>query len=234
VIRVDGLQEIFSRARAVLLDFDGPVCSVFSGISDLQVSSQLRAVLSAYGVDVPAEVEEAHDPLAVLRFSATAGRDVLLAVEERFQAAEVNAVAVADPTPYAFDFIRAARQRGKVLAIVSNNSAAAAAAYLEQHGLSGLFGSIAGRAYAAPDLMKPHPDSVMRALASLELQPNDAVLIGDSVTDMEVCQVTGVPCIGYANKPGKAQFLVAAGADEVVEGPDGMGDLVKALAVMSS
>ena len=37
-----------------------------------------------------------------------------------------------------------------------------------------------------------------------------------STTDIEAAHAAGVPCIGYANRPGKAEALAAAGADAIV------------------
>jgi glyoxylase I family protein len=49
--------------------------------------------------------------------------------------------------------------------------------------------------------MKPHPDSVLHALDILDLPRAQRVLIGDSVTDIEVSRATGLRSIGYAKTP---------------------------------
>ncbi len=40
--------------------------------------------------------------------------------------------------------------------------------------------------------------------------------VGDSLTDVKAAQAAQVPCIGYANKPHKAQVLADAGADALI------------------
>ena len=47
-----------------------------------------------------------------------------------------------------------------------------------------------------PELMKPHPDSVVRALDILDRPPPQCILIGDSVTDIDVSRATGLRSIG--------------------------------------
>ncbi|GAA4568130.1 hypothetical protein GCM10023176_21930 [Micromonospora coerulea] len=56
----------------------------------------------------------------------------------------------------------------------------------------------------------------MQALQALNARPSAAVLVGDSTTDIEAAHAAGVPCIRYANKPGRAERLAAAGADAIV------------------
>jgi hypothetical protein len=51
------------------------------------------------------------------------------------------------------------------------------------------------------------------------------VLVGDSLGDIEAAKAAGVHSVGYANKPGKADRFVAAGANIVVTR---MADLVPA------
>ena len=80
---------------------------------------------------------------------------------------------------------------GHRVAIVSNNSAEAIHAYLELHGLSALVAHVQGRDRQDPSLMKPNPrplfeaPSVLEALSVLDVKQDDAVLIGDSLTDIE-------------------------------------------------
>jgi HAD superfamily hydrolase (TIGR01509 family) len=216
-------------ASAVLLDFDGPVCAVFAGISDYEVATRIRVALGAHGVQLPPAVEAENDPLEVMRFAAELRTDILEAADDAFRAGELAAVAYARATPFAVDFMKAVRTADKKLAIVSNNSAEAIHAYLEMSGGRGYVSAVEGRPYAAPQLMKPHRYIVDRALNALGAQPSEAVLIGDSVSDIQAARTVGVRSIGFANRKEKVPLLSAAGADAIVAGPNGMGALVDAL-----
>jgi phosphoglycolate phosphatase len=50
----------------------------------------------------------------------------------------------------------------------------------------------------------------------LGLDATDTVLVGDTVTDMQVARSVGARAIGYAKRPERAQALAEAGADAVV------------------
>ena len=52
--------------------------------------------------------------------------------------------------------------------IVSNNAEPAIEAFLDHHDLRSLVHTVIGRVPGRPELMKPHPDSVLRALDILD------------------------------------------------------------------
>jgi beta-phosphoglucomutase-like phosphatase (HAD superfamily) len=101
------------------------------------VVDQLCVVLAdgGYG-DPPPEIEKSSDPFDVLKYAATLGETEARYVNAAFTAHEVEAIATAEQTPGAHDFMRVWSQTGQPLAIVSNNSAVAIEAYLDLHNLS--------------------------------------------------------------------------------------------------
>jgi phosphoglycolate phosphatase len=210
-----GVGDFFGHAGALLLDFDGPVCSVFAGLPALAVAAQLRAVLAQGGHELPAAVTAVADPFDVLAYATTLGGDEARCVEAAFAAREVDAIATARPTPGAHDLMAAWHATGRPLTIVSNNSAQAINAYLDRHNLHHLVTTVAARTGPATPL-KPDPHLVRQALEALSAAPHLAVLIGDSTTDITAATTAGTRSIGYANKPGKHQALTAAGATTVV------------------
>jgi HAD superfamily hydrolase (TIGR01509 family) len=188
----------------LLLDFDGPVCSIFAGYPAPRVAQELVAMLRAAGVDVPDTTAEQIDPLEVLRWvGASCSPDITTATEDALCAAELRAAATAAPTPYGHDVIRAAHGLGVPVAVVSNNSAGAVAAYLSAHGLTPYVHPVVGRAYGDPGRMKPNPEPILTAVRALRAAAGDCVLIGDSLSDIEGARAAGVRVIGYANQPWK-------------------------------
>lgn len=204
--------ELLARARVVLLDFDGPVCSVYAGYPAAEVARRVRAELDLRGD--PTET----DPLVVLREAASdSSREQAQRADAVLQAAELDAVDTAAPTAGAADFLSACDSAGVPVAIVSNNSTAAIRRYLDRHELADRIGAVIGRPAGRPDLMKPSPHLIREALSALSAEPGDAVLIGDSTTDVEAAHAAGVPAVGYANKPGKTDRLAAARATALIE-----------------
>lgn len=213
----DDLTRLVTRGGPILLDFDGPICDIFAGYSAPAIAAELVDELRRRVVTVPHELASETDPLQVLRWAgAHARRPDVERVEDALCAAELRAVASSRPTPYAREVIVAARQAGLPVAIVSNNSAGAVAAYLAHHRLLTYVSPIIGRAYADPAQMKPNPEPVNRAVFALGAKPDDCLLVGDSLTDIEAARAAGVPVIGYANKPSKVSRFAKAGADAVV------------------
>ncbi len=201
------LASVLGQAQAVLFDFDGPICSIFAGYPAPVIARELRDHLAELGSNIP----ETDDPLEVLRLSVPSGQRIVAEIEDLLVAAERAAALSASPTPGGMESIEACIASGRTAAIVSNNSAAAVCSYLDHHGSPLLVAElIVGREYANPQLMKPHPAPMLSVLAAAGVRPPEAVLIGDSTTDVEVAIAVGVPCIGFANKPGKRETLSAA------------------------
>ncbi|RNI02227.1 HAD family phosphatase [Micromonospora aurantiaca] len=221
------LGRLIGEVGAVLLDFDGPVCSIFAGYPAPQVADKLIDVLRQHGIDVPPDLASEADPLEVLRRTAAIGdHRITREIEDALCAAERRAVETAQPTPYGREVIVAAHQAGMPVAVVSNNSAGAVAAYLAAHRLAAHVTPVVGRAYANPDRMKPNPDPILQAVRAVGEPPSRCVLVGDSLSDIEGARAAGVRVVGYANRPPKVEAFSDAGADVVITS---MGEIASML-----
>ena len=221
------LVELLSGKTSILLDFDGPVCGIFSNHPAPGVAASLRGVIASAGLPIPAAVEAERDPLEVLKWSATFGLPALVRqVEAELCAEELTAARASEPTPFGRETIIGALEAGKSIAIVSNNSAGAIRAYLGRQRLTRYRLPVSGRAYARPDLMKPNPEPILAAAKLANASPADCVLIGDSLTDIDGAHAATMPVIGYANRPEKVDRFADAQADIVVTS---MADVASAL-----
>jgi hypothetical protein len=151
------LAKLASRTRHVLIDFDGPVCDIFAGKPNHDVADELRRELRAAGIDIPPSVATLNDPLEVFRVVADLGDDAAIMAQERLTRLEIEAARTARPAPGSADLITTATQTGRTVTVVTNNSGAAVAAYLDQHQLTAYVGKIVGRDDPDPALMKPSP-----------------------------------------------------------------------------
>ena len=214
------MRELISNARCVLFDFDGPVCRLFAVRSAASVARRLRelaAELSLTPLLTP-ELRASDDPHRVLRALAgqRPGTPAIERLEQALTEEEVAAAATAQPTPYAAALIAALSTRGRQVAIATNNSPRAAEHYLSRYQLSGYVGGrVHGRARDLT-LLKPHPDAVLRALASTGTPAAQALMIGDSVSDLLAARAARVPFLGYAPTPPLAEAFTAAEAEHVV------------------
>ncbi|MFB8172635.1 HAD family hydrolase [Kitasatospora purpeofusca] len=200
-----------------MLDFDGPVCSVFAGLPAPEVARRLRTGLLAAGEQVPPEAEAEADPLALLRLIADVRPDLVEATDDALAMLETEAVIVGRPTAGGESLLLACARSGRPVSVVSNNAGIAIEAYLTAHQLGGLVVGVYGRTPGDPSSMKPNPRLLLEAMESVGARPEECIFIGDASRDVEAGTAAGVATIGYANKPGKDVRLAAAGALLVVD-----------------
>ena len=213
----EAVRRILASTEALLLDFDGPVCSVFAGFPAPVVADQLRDILTeGNNRSLPEEVRNSADPFDVLFYAAKLGPDEARFLEAAFRAHEVEAVQSAESTPGAHDLIAAWKATSKPLAIVSNNSIAAVETYLDVHHMRGAIDLISARPNADISLLKPNPYLVAHAALSLGIVPAACTFVGDSLTDVEAAKIAGVRSIAYANKPGKIERFIPTAPDTIV------------------
>lgn len=210
------LAALVESTACVLLDFDGPVCSVFAGVPAPVVADALRQrIADDTGVPdaIPAEVD---DPLVVFKLAADRWPDQAGRFHQQLTDAETDAIRLAAPTPGTLEFLTACQASDRPVAIVSNNGRPAIDLYLKANDLDQYVAHIEARVEPDPALMKPHPHLVQRAVEAMKQTPDECVLIGDSVTDIQAAHAAGVPAIGYANKPAKLTLLADVEADAIV------------------
>ena len=130
--------------------------------------------------------------------------------------------------------LSALRQDGARLAVLTNKPQDLTDQLLPAIGLDRFFGEVygAGRmAYVKPDARIFH--DVVRDLNAAEPGGDDAnaVMIGDSVTDLKTAQAAGVPCIllSYGYTPVPAREL---GADMVLDDFRDLPDALKTLGLL--
>lgn len=73
---------------------------------------------------------------------------------------------------------------------------------------------------------KPHPSMVIAAMAEAGVSPRSAVVIGDTVFDMEMARAAGVAAVGVDWGYHDSAELLAAGAVAVADRPAALFDLL--------
>jgi phosphoglycolate phosphatase len=217
------LGEVIARTRYLLLDFDGPICSIYAGLTDAIVAAQLRKLIPG---ELPDAIASTPDPIEVFTYSATVSDELAARVEAEMADLEVAAVPTADPTPYVHQVIASARESGRIIGVVSNNGPRAVNAYLDRHGLSDGIRLVIARTSHDPVLLKPSPHLINEAVHGLNADPAATTLVGDSFTDIEAAHSAGVASVGYANKPGKRERMTELRAGAVITS---MADLALSL-----
>ncbi|MET8581228.1 HAD-IA family hydrolase [Streptomyces collinus] len=214
------LRELIRSARVVLWDFDGPICRLFARHKAELVAAELVEWLAGRGLHgLLSDKERASlDPHVVLRAvdRRHPGSDLVTELEERLTQEELRAATSALPTAYADPLIRTWTAVGSRLAITTNNSPRVVRSYLDGRGLTACFAPhIYGRT-ADLHLLKPDPHCLNRALNAMGAAPGAALMIGDSLSDLDAADRAGVPFLGYARNEEKGKLLREAGAEHVV------------------
>jgi HAD superfamily hydrolase (TIGR01662 family) len=210
------VSELLASRHNVLLDFDGPVCAVFGGaVSNVETARRLRLFLDS--IAETATPPPNAGPFGMFRYAASLGQEIGDAVEAELRRIEVESVGTAPVTPGTAAVIAQLVGAGFTVAVVSNNSNDAVQHFLAQHGLSKHVRGICARSSGDPLLLKPNPHLVDKAVHMLNVSPQDCVMVGDSITDLEAAHAAGIPLIAYANKPGKYDRFHSHGADVIIE-----------------
>jgi phosphoglycolate phosphatase len=217
------LGAIIARTRYLLLDFDGPICSIYAGLPAPTVAEKLRQL---FPDELPDDIANTADPIEVFTYAATISDEMAARVEAEMADLEVAAVPTAEPTPYVHEVIASAREAGRIIGVVSNNSSRAVNAYLDRHGLSDGIRLVVARISHDPALLKPSPHLIDKAVRDLDADPAATALVGDSDTDIEAAHRADVASIGYANKAGKLERMRQLGAGAVIAS---MADLALSL-----
>jgi beta-phosphoglucomutase-like phosphatase (HAD superfamily) len=210
------LDDILSQTQHLLISFDGPVCSLFTGTASARIADSLREVFAQEGVRVPQTIEYTVNWLEVFSYAASVSPDLAARVESELTAMESVAVATATPTPYVHDVLMACRDSARPVAIISDHSATAVREYLVFHDLYGQISLISARTGPDTAALKPRPDLIRLAISELDTRPSACSLVGDSPTDIQAANAAGVHSIGYAKTSRDIDHLVDSGAGAII------------------
>nr|WP_206439312.1 HAD family hydrolase [Streptomyces scabichelini] len=211
---------------AVLLDFDGPICDLFGPAPTAPIAEEVKVMAREEWGVLDRAVEDCDDSHGILlRLSDMRDRtspvplsrtplDLAHRIVTRH---EYAAVASAEPAPGVEPLLDALLDLGKRLVVVSNNAEGPVWEYLKRRGLQSKFVDVCGRDPHEPRHMKPHPDSLHRALKCLNgLAPSRALMVGDQLTDLAAARTADVRFLGYTGDAERMRDMRRGGADWVV------------------
>ena len=121
------------------------------------------------------------------------------------------------------DMLRALRERGIRVAVVSNKFDAATKQLCQKY-----FGDLVEVAIGerAGVRKKPAPDTVYEALKELGATAEGAVYIGDSDVDIQTARNCGMPCISVTWGLRDKDFLLQNGAEILVDAPEDLPGVI--------
>jgi phosphoglycolate phosphatase len=202
--------------RAILLDLDGTLVDSLEDLTDA-----VNHMLAGFGRPsmTPASVRRlvgkgAHN--LVRRALETESEEAIARGVELFVA--YNRAHVADKSllyPGVLEALQRLAENGVRLAVISNKHEALCRLIMEALGIAGLFEVICG-GDTFPE-RKPSPLPLLRTLEHLGIAAQEAVMVGDSINDIQAGQQAGIATIGCTWGYGGMEEL--AGADHCAATP---------------
>lgn len=204
-------------SKLVLFDCDGTILDSQGIIQDSMVRTFAEA---GYRLPKLAETRSIIGLTLDLAIATLLGRQVddeVAAMTARYKQHFHEIYAQPDFTQSLFDgmgeLVRALQLRNDVvLGMVTGKSQRGVTMFLDRFDFHGHFKAIR----TADDCpSKPHPAMVLECCAETGFAPKDALVIGDSVFDMQMAKSAGATAVGVAwgyNPPGQ---LLSAGADHI-------------------
>lgn len=206
---------LLSTRRLVVLDLDGPLTRLLPGEEYLRVTAGALELALSLGLEPDDELAAQTDHVQLLRLVAERDPEVGRAVERWCTDREGAAAATAPLADGAETFVTACLDRGAAVAVVTNNAPEAAAAVLSRGGAALAALPVHGRDPRRPERLKPSPHPLLAAADGAGVAPADAVMVGDSASDVHAATAAGMPCIGLSPDPGRRAELLSAGAAAV-------------------
>lgn len=120
------------------------------------------------------------------------------------------------PFPGILPLLQTLKERGYLLAVVSNKFDAAVKALCADY-FSPYIQTAIGESAAAA--RKPAPDTVFLAMDFLQVTPKQCIYVGDSEVDLATAENAGIPCISVSWGFKSAAFLKARGALRIASNP---------------
>jgi len=210
------------RARAIVFDLDGTL--VRFDIDTATLKREVITVLSKLGI--PPSLFSINDSLTDLLdkveayidahgMGDEARRRIWNEVFRAMRRFEESAISTASLMPGAYEVLSSLRERGFKIGLITLNSAAVVSNVLERLGIKKFFDAMISRDDVKN--VKPNPEHLLEVLRRLEVRPEEAVVVGDTVFDMRCAKKVGAMAIGITTGRSSEEELRKAGADCVVE-----------------
>jgi ADP-ribose pyrophosphatase len=203
--------------KAIIFDFDGTICNTGEGIM-----KSAKYALDAFGVPCGEwnELSCFIGPPLLITFQEKFNQDVSQASElvkkfrERYSDVGVWESCLYDGMA---DLLKSLKADGFKLAIASSKPEQYIKELLRKFRIISLFDTVCGVSFTAD--CEPKQSIIARALESLEVSNDEALLVGDKFYDIDGAKANGVKSIGVLWGYGSKFELIECSADFLAEKP---------------
>ncbi|MDE2305115.1 MAG: phosphoglycolate phosphatase [Gammaproteobacteria bacterium] len=199
------------RLAAVLFDLDGTLLDTVGDIALALNRATAPLGWPPLPVDAVRGMIGRGSPMLVRRAAAYLGRDADEALQasiverffDQYAALDERAERLARPFAGAEEALRALDARGLALAVVTNKQYRFADALVRGFGWNGWIDLVVGGDSCAR--RKPDPEPLLHACERLGVAPGAALMVGDSINDVQAARAAGLPviCVPYGYNEGR-------------------------------
>lgn len=211
--------------NCVLSDFDRTIVDLYRPDDSPKGKAALVEVYKLFGIDTgdPSSYKDAYElyfnayeiarntkPLEVVSKAQRLACESLKKIEE-------EASIYASPIPGAIEALRELKHQGIKVAVVSTNSVAVVTKVLKATGASNYVDAIVARRTGDfPYNLKPNPGPLFEALALVGCSTTEAILVGDSISDIVAAKAGNVLAVGVLTGQCSGKELLDAGAYKII------------------
>jgi phosphoglycolate phosphatase len=217
-------QPEMSAIRAILFDLDGTLLDTrdaWIAAFDASVKAIGRPIMSgaaaAQWIGTPIEV--------IFERSGLTGPEIAKAVPVFLEVEAASVPAGMRAYPGMREMLAALRDWK--LAAVTNKRHDTSVEALRATGLLPFFSLVLGG--DSVPRKKPAPDPVLKAARTFGVSPSECAVVGDTDNDVQSAKAAGARSIGVTWGYGTRAMLEAAGVDHLIETPEALPPLIRAL-----
>lgn len=173
-MRTENLFHLLSKRPLWVFDLDGTLT---------RPQHDFMAIRKSLGVPAQADI---------LHWIATQPDSTRQRLERQLDQIERRVAGQSQIAPGAYSLLTRLRHCGVRCGVLTRNSAESAEISLKAIGLFSLFDWIIAREQVRP---KPDPEGILRLLERAQVTPNEAVMVGDHLNDLQAGRAAGVATV---------------------------------------
>jgi len=210
-----------SKAKAFMFDLDGTL--IKSAVNFTKLKRETLHHLTELGIDTEglSEKMKTYEILTQLKERENQGRlkipytTISTEVAKIWNKIELETVGRTKKIPSADTTLRTLKNRKRAVGVITRGCRAYATEALRITQLLPYIDTIVGRDDTVE--AKPDPEPLLRAMAALNVEPRETVMVGDTVEDATCAQRAGVPFIGVLTGLSDHKTLMRMGSIRVLE-----------------
>lgn len=200
------------KKLAIIFDLDGVLVDSFAVMREAFTIAYAEVV-----VDGPAPFEEYNRHLGRYFPDIMKSMGLPLEMEGPFVRESYRLAHKVTIFDGVIDLLQALRERGLRLAVATGKSGPRARSLLDQLGMLSMFDHVIGSDEIRHP--KPAPDIVLHALDLLDVRPQEAMMVGDAVTDLASARGASVTAVAALWGESDEAEMLAAQPDVVLRKP---------------